>query len=629
MTDTLTQIVMGTHRAGAGATASTYRRLWREYMRPHAPLFALAIGLMLVVAATTTYTTLLLGPAIENMFPGETSSGMSRLVPGLDRVAPGAGGGEASFAAILWIAGLAAISFLILAAATWGHIVLVVNIGERIVAEMQSRLYAHIVQFDLARLGSIHSGRLTSSFLNDTNVVRRSVSTAVTEIFKNGVTAASLILVLFLTNWQIALIATIVLPLLVGVLRQLGKRLRKLTRNRLVEAGTMTSIMMESLDGIRIVKAYGQEGREIARMDVAIRRRQRLEARAQRVQQIIGPVTEALSSLTVPAIIVYGGWLAMNDALTAGELVVAIAAAMRAYPPLKSLSRMQLVLTEGMTAAQRVFAILDEPPSIVEAPGARAIETVRGEIVFDKVSFAYADGTPALRNLSLRVAPGQKAALVGPSGAGKTTVLNLIPRFYEASEGRVLIDGVDVRELSFASLRSHLALVTQESFLFDDTISANIAYGKEGASTAEVLEAARNAHAEDFIRALPDGFDTRVGEHGMRLSGGQRQRIAIARAMVRGAPILLLDEATSALDTESERAVQTALARLMEGRTSLVIAHRLSTVMDADVIFVMQDGRVVEEGRHAELLSRGGLYARLFHTQFAGGAQTPPVPSEA
>jgi ATP-binding cassette, subfamily B, bacterial MsbA len=326
---------------------------------------------------------------------------------------------------------------------------------------------------------------------------------------------------------------------------------------------------------------------------------------------------ETLGGTAIAVVILYGGHQVISGARTPGALFSFITALLLAYQPLKSMANLNASLQEGLAAAQRIFEVLDVEPAIRDLPGARPLRISGGEIRFEDVRFGYVPGTPVIGGLSLTIPAGHTVALVGPSGAGKSTILNLIPRFYDIERGSITIDGQNVREVTIASLREAIALVAQEVSLFDDTVCANIAYGRFGASSAEIEEAARAAAADDFIHELPQSYDTMVGEHGVRLSGGQRQRIAIARAMLKNAPILLLDEATSALDSESERHVQRALNALIRGRTTLVIAHRLSTVQGADLICVLDRGQIVETGRHPELLARGGLYARLYAMQFA------------
>ncbi|MDE2514007.1 MAG: ATP-binding cassette domain-containing protein, partial [Alphaproteobacteria bacterium] len=376
----------------------------------------------------------------------------------------------------------------------------------------------------------------------------------------------------------------------------------------------------------RHVKAYGMEAYEISRVRQIIRNLVKLVNRAARIRAIASPLMETLGGVAVALVILYGGHQVLIGARTPGTFFSFITALLLAYQPLKTLAGINASLQEGMAAAQRIFDILDAEPTITDAPNARPLAIKGGEIRFDDVQFSYANGANALRGVSLTVPAGKRIALVGSSGAGKSTILNLVPRFYDTTSGSIAIDGQPLRDVALASLRRAIALVSQEITLFDDTIKANIAYGRLGAADAEIVAAAKAAAADEFIRRLPQGYDTMVGEHGVKLSGGQRQRIAIARAMLKDAPILLLDEATSSLDTESERHVQTALDALMQGRTTVVIAHRLSTVTGADLIYVIDGGRVVEHGTHAELLRQQGVYARLYALQFADQAVDEPAP---
>jgi subfamily B ATP-binding cassette protein MsbA len=380
----------------------------------------------------------------------------------------------------------------------------------------------------------------------------------------------------------------------------------------------LAALVSEAYTGARLVKAYRMEEYETARAIELIKRRFAHIMRMVRARAAASPATEALGGIAVGAAIFYGGFRASEGTMTLGAFGSFITALLLAYQPAKSLANFNTVLQEGMAAAARLYALLDVEPRVADKPGAKPLAIGKAEIVFTDVDFSYgADEPPALDRLSLRVEGAKRVALVGPSGAGKSTILSLIPRFFDVASGAVTIDGQDIREVTLASLRDAVALVTQDAILFDDTVRANIAYGRPQATSADIVASAKAAAAHDFITGLPQGYDTRLGEHGVRLSGGERQRIAIARAMLKNAPILLLDEATSQLDSESEQQVQIALGRLMRGRTTLVIAHRLSTVVDSDQIYVIDSGRVAEHGRHSELLAHGGAYARLYATQFA------------
>ncbi|WP_298725562.1 lipid A export permease/ATP-binding protein MsbA [uncultured Ferrovibrio sp.] len=579
--------------AAPADSGTLIRRLLREQVRPHLGSLLLALLSMGVVAAMTAATAWLLKPAIDQVFT-ERDPYWTMMVP------------------------LMVVTVVVVKAfASYFESMLMTRFGERIVADTQIRMYAHLIRADLAWLHEMHSGKLIASFLYDASLLREAVSKALTGMVKDSLSLIFLTGVMFAMNWQFALIVCVIFPFVGLTTRRLGKKARKGSARSQQETGKLTTILSETFDGARMVKAYGMEQREIERARMSVEARLGHIMKVVRARAAASPATEALGGIAVAVIIYIGG---TSEALTLGTLTAFIYAALSAYQPLKSLANLNTALQEGLAAAERIFALLDTQPKILQPVDAKTLQIAGGEIRLENVTFRYSEDKTALRDVSLVVPPGKKAALVGASGAGKSTLLNLVPRFYDVSAGRVLIDGQDVREVSVESLRRSIALVSQELTLFDDTIRANIAYGRPEATQAEIEAAARNAAAHDFIMALPQGYDTLVGENGVKLSGGQRQRIAIARAMLRDAPILLLDEATSALDTESERLIQAALTDLMQGRTTLVIAHRLSTVIDADVIFVLDQGRLVEQGSHAELLARGGVYARLYATQFAAEA---------
>jgi len=396
--------------------------------------------------------------------------------------------------------------------------------------------------------------------------------------------------------------------------------MRKVTANTQEQMGTFNTLLEQSFQGVRMVKAYGMEGYEQSKIEAISETICNLVYKASRVRAASSPVMETLGGVAVAVVILYGGQRVISDATTPGAFFAFITALLMAYEPMKRLANLNTNLQEGLAATQRVFHLLDMAPEIVDAPDAKPLAVAGGGLRFQDVSFTYDGERKALSALNLEVPAGKTVALVGASGGGKSTILNLIPRFYDVTEGAITIDGQDVRAVTTQSLRANIALVSQEVALFDDTVRANIAYGRFGASQEEIEQAARNAAAHEFISALPEGYETLVGEHGVKLSGGQRQRLSIARAMLKNAPILLLDEATSALDTESERQVQDALEKLMTGRTTIVVAHRLSTVVEADLIHVIDRGRVAETGKHSELLAKNGIYARLHALQFAEDA---------
>jgi len=569
------------------------RRLLAEHVRPHLGMLLVAVFSMSVVAAATAGNAWLLKPILDGLF--------------------GRGNPEWLYAIPAMVIGVAIIKGVAgyLESSTMGAF------GERIIADTQIRMYHKLMHADLAWLHRVHSGQLIASFLYDAQLLREAVGKALTGMVKDSLSLFFLALVMFMQYWQLSLVVCFIFPLVAVFSRRLGRKTRKGSRQSQEQTGRLTTILSETFEGARLVKAYGMEEHETRRARHAVEDRLRHVMKVIRARAAASPSTEALGGIAIGLVAFIGGQQIIAGTTTPGTLGSFIAAVLMAYQPLKSLSTMNVSLQEGLAAAERVFALLDQDAEIKDAPGAVPINVTRGEICLENVSFRYDGEQVALQEVSLIVPAGRKAALVGASGAGKSTLLNLIPRFYDPSGGRVLIDGQDLKHATLASLRRSIALVSQELTLFDDTIRGNIAYGRSEASAAEIEAAARAAAAHDFILALPLGYETRVGENGVKLSGGQRQRIAIARAMLRDAPILLLDEATSALDSESERLVQEALARLTRGRTTLVIAHRLSTVMDADIIFVLEQGKLIEQGSHAELIARGGAYARLHATQFA------------
>ena len=567
-------------------------RVLRDYVRPHLSKVLWAVFFMVVLAGATGGLALSLDPAMEQIF-NEKDPDQIFMIPLVIMVI-----------------------MLVQSGASYGQAMLMNLVGQRIVADIQGELFSNMLGSDQDRLNTTHSGSFISSFLYDSTLVRDSIANGVTGVGKNALSLLVLVGVMYYQDWQLAFIATVVFPFLAQVTRKLGKRMRRAAEKGMDETDQLTRLVSESLKGSRTIKAYGQEDVEVSRVSQSIERRLEHLMSGVKARVRAAPITEAFTAFAVAGVMAYAGYRGLQGNMTLGSFTSFLAAMMLAYQPAKALSQLHVVVNEGIAAARRVFSILDVEPKIIDRPDSKDIELKTGAIELENVRFSYTDDVTALNGLSLSVPAGQTVALVGPSGAGKSTVFNLIPRFYDVTGGRLLIDGQDVRDVTLKSLRDAIAIVTQEPFLFDDTIRANIAYGKPDASDAEIEQAARQAAAHEFIVEQPKGYDTKVGEQGALLSGGQRQRIAIARAMLADTPILLLDEATSALDSESEQKVQDALGKLMKGRTTVVIAHRLSTIMDADQIYVLENGRAIESGSHGELMTRAGLYARLYNTQF-------------
>jgi subfamily B ATP-binding cassette protein MsbA len=581
-------------------------RIWRDYLSHHQTALILSIVCAAVVGIMAATVLQLLQPAIDGLFLGKPVK-----VWNVFTIAP-----EHALVAIpSLIVGLA----LVWTIAALGQAFLVNRLGHGIVGDIQVRLFGAMIRADLARLRSQHSGGFVSSVLFDANLVREAFTNGVVNYTQHGLTLIFVIAYMAWTDWRLTLIVLLGAPLISLVIRRFGRKTRKATTGAMKETETLSTALMENLDGVRLIKIENRESAEEARVGEVVARRQRHVIKSADARAFAGPFSNLVAMIVVAAVMAYAGWRAQSDQMTVGAFAAFIGLLMAAGQSLRQVTNLQTVMAEGLTAARRLFVALDIQPEIREAPDARPLPPGPVTVAFDQVAFTYGQAAPTLADISLTVAPGETIALVGPSGGGKSTILSLLPRFYDVTGGTITLNGTDIRDLRLADLRDRIALVTQEPFLFDDTIAANIAYGRPTATAEAIVEAARAAAAHDFITALPDGYATRAGEGGMRLSGGQRQRIAIARAFLKDAPILLLDEATSALDTESEALVQAALERLMQGRATLMIAHRLSTVRNADRIYVIDAGRVIETGTHDSLVRQGGLYARLARQQSLDG----------
>jgi subfamily B ATP-binding cassette protein MsbA len=487
-------------------------------------------------------------------------------------------------------------------------------IGFRVVTDLRNQLTAHMQRLDLAYFNRRRAGQIVSRVTTDVSLVRGAVTDAVTSIFQDVTRLIALVGVAFYMDWVLAILAVCLFPVAGPPLRYFSKKLRQTSRRTQEGIGRLNALLYENVQGNRVVKAFGQEGYEKARIRDQNERLFELSMHASLLRAV--PLTELLAGVTVAGIIWYGGTSVIGGNRTQGAFLGFIITLFLLYEPFKRLVRTNYTIQQGLAGADRVFELLDTTLQVVDRPGAVELRGVREAIEFQDVCFAYDSREPVLRHIDLRISVGQVVALVGMSGGGKSTLADLIPRFYDVTGGRITIDGTDLRDLTIKSLREHIAVVTQFTFLFNDSIRSNIAYGDPTRSLDEIVAAARAANAHDFIVEMPRGYETAIGDLGVRLSGGQRQRLAIARALLKNAPILILDEATSALDTESEGLVQEALERLMANRTTLVVAHRLSTVRRADRIVVLLRGEIVESGTHEELLARGAEYRKLYELQF-------------
>ena len=595
-----------------------FRRLL-GYAAPFRGRLALAVLAMVVYAAGSVG----IMSMVRDIFDGVLTANPTHVSRVTSFVANATGLSLGSAIALALIA-----AFAIKGLGAYFSSYLMTEVGQRVVMDLRNRLFRHILNQSAAFFSRRTSGQLISRITNDVNQVQTAASETVADLVRESVTLVGYAAFLFYLDPSLAVLCVATVPLTVYPLVRLGQKVRSTTRLSQEEQEHLTHVASEGLIGHRIVKAFRAEGRESSRFAAVGEALYRTNMRITAAMSALPPLMEFIGGLAAAGAVAYAGVKIRSGDLTTGEFTSFLGTAFSMYGPIKKLSRVNAGLQQAIAAAQRIFELLDTHSEVSERTGAAVLQPLTSTVEFREVGFAYEDSRdrPILHHVSFTARAGQAVALVGLSGAGKTTLVNLIPRFYDVTEGAVLIDGVDIRDVTLASLRGQIALVTQETVLFDDTIAANIAYGAPTATREAIEEAARAAHAHDFISALPSGYQARIGERGQRLSGGQRQRLAIARAILTNAPILVLDEATSALDSESEQAVQEALVNLMRNRTTFVIAHRLSTVRHADLIVALEDGQVAELGTHDELIDRsGGVYARLHALQMLDDSQLEPV----
>ena len=573
------------------STLNLMKRLMKSYLKPYTALIALAVFFMAIAAAMTAVVAQLMQPILDDVLNGSRT----------DLIVPVA-------AAVLVV-------FIVRGLSTYTHTILMNKVSQSIVADIQKDLFSHFMVLDLAFFHANPSGQLISRVINDVTVMRAAVADVFTGLGKSILTLTFLTIVMFMQDWKLSIAAFTIFPFAAIFVASIGRRLRKVSGSIQTELGSLSDRLSQIFQGIRQVQAYGMESFEQQRSGKAIERVRDLNMKSVRIGNLSTPVNEILVGFVFFGIIIYGGYEAAKGNMTAGQLGAFLAAFTLAYEPMKKLAKLNNTLQTGLGAAERVFAMIDLLPAIQDEKDAKELVEKKPSIKFENVDFQYEDtDLKALNKIDFTAKAGEVTALVGPSGGGKSTVINLIPRFYDAGAGRIEIGGQDIKTLRLESLRKNIALVSQDITIFDDTIAANIAYGSDHADMSDIVKAAKSAAAHDFIEGFPEGYETSVGEDGVKLSGGQRQRISIARAILRNAPILLLDEATSALDNESEKLVQDALEKLQKGRTTIAIAHRLSTVQNANQILVLDKGEITERGTHDQLLEKDGLYAQMYKT---------------
>lgn len=581
---------------------SLMKRVFVRYLLPQKMRLIFAIVCALGVALMSALSAWWLDPAVELLFnPLGTKA---KALPALFSANP-------LLYVPLVLIGLSAVRFVF----QRGLVTTINRVGHQLVGRVQSELFSNMVHADLGQLMKSHSGQYLSSVLYDAGLMREAATAGVINYVQHSMIVLSALVVMAKMDLTMTLMVMLGGPIISLVLSGYIKRTKAAAEGAMKETSSLSTAIMESLDGIRIIKISNQEAFEQDRVDAVINRRQNHIIKGANARAVAAPATEALTGVMTAVVIAYAGYRAQTGGMGLGGFMAFLASLIMAGQSLRQLANLQTVISEGVTAAQRLFTALDIRPEITDGTAKTPLKPDFETMTFRACAFGYEAQRPVLKNISFEVTRGQSIALVGPSGAGKSTLLNLIARFFDLSSGEIAFDGVPHSHFSLQSLRSQIALVTQDPFLFDDTIRANVAYGNGDCDDDAVWQALKDAAADDFVRALPDGLDTRVGEAGARLSGGQKQRIAIARAFLKNAPLLLLDEATSALDTQSEIKVQEALDRLMNGRTTFMIAHRLSTIRHADMILVLKDGEIVERGTHDALIGNHGLYATLAGSQ--------------
>jgi len=597
-------------------TLALFARVWREQIRSYLPQMLMILGLVVVIAATTSFYPLLIKAAFD-AFADPLTAESTGFVRRMERLVSKSIGYE--IGVINAVATVVVIVTAIKGFSLLAQTVMTNNVVSRIEADMQTALYGHLIDADLAQLQRENPASLTQRFTTDFTFVKEALTRIVNIAIRDVVTAIALVGALIWIDWQMTLVVLLIAPVIAHPIGRIGRKLRRMASSQQEQTGLMANLVTESLQGARVAKTDRLEPYLKARAAHAFETIRALKMKAANARGRLDPLLEVGGGIAVAGVLAAIGVRITSGNSTVGDFTGYVSALLLAAQPMRSLGNLNAIVQEAGASLKRYYALMDEKPQVLDRPDAKPLSVVTGEVAFRHLRFRYREDQRALEGIDLVAQGGKTMALVGRSGSGKSTLLALVPRLYDPTEGRIEIDGQDLRSVALTSLRRQIGVVSQDVVLFDDSVRANIAFGRPEASPDEIVAAAKAAAAHDFIMAMPGGYDASVGERGHKLSGGERQRIAIARAILKNAPILLLDEATSALDTESERLVQQALAGLMKGRTTIVIAHRLSTIREADMIVVMDEGKVVETGSHDELLARDGAYARLHRMQFLEG----------
>lgn len=573
------------------------RRIWREHTKKYIWALIGAMVLTAFTAGTEAFSVSLLKPIFDTGFIDQNSKVLIILC--------------------LQIIGL----YFLKGWLYFSQTLILSHISTKTVQSIQQRVFSHLMKLDMSYFNKNSSGQMLSRIINDCNSITNIAINFITNIFKDLITCVAMFALMIYYSWKMCLVVFVFFPIGAIAISIIVRKTKNISVKSTQKSADFISLLSESLQNVKIIKSYCMEKFEANRIKNILNIMFQFQMKTVKLTTMSTPVIEILSGFVMAGIIIFGGWQISNGYLTTGGFVTFLGAWVSVYKPLKSLLHFRVQLQTALVSAERVYEIIDTKPAIKDIDGAIDLKDVKGDIEFKNVSFEYENGKPIIKNLNMKIPHGKTVALVGASGGGKTTIVNLIPRFFDVTSGEILIDGININKYTQKSLRENTSLVSQEVILFDDTIRNNIAYGKgekeyENVSDEEIISASKNANAYDFITSMNEGYETRIGEKGVRLSGGQKQRISIARAIIKNAPILLLDEATSALDTESEFEVQTALDNLMKNRTTIVIAHRLSTIKNADMIYVIEKGEIVESGNHNELLQKNGEYAKLYNMQF-------------